>query len=223
MLKDAQPLQTTNLSDQIAVELRRRILAGEFRPGDKLSEGAIAKAFGVSRAPVREALRVLVSEGLADQEVRKGVRVPSFDMDHFRELSELREALETMAARLAALNADGAALARLNDLLAQTSQVISESPDHMYPGDLDLHECIADASANAVIAVELKATNTRLQLVRLLSGMSQERASQAYEEHAEIVRSIASGDPDRAEAAMRTHLHRAFAHASAVLIEADAQ
>ena len=211
-----------NLSDQISGELRGRILGGAYRQGDKLSEAAIAEAFGVSRAPVREALRLLVAEGLAVQQARKGVRVPSFEAGLFRELSELREALETMAARLAATRASRDALARLDDLLAQTSEVISRSPDHRYPGDLDFHAGVAEAAANPVLAEKIKETNSRLHLVRQLSGMSEKRASDAYEEHAEIVRAIAACDPDRAETAMRTHLQRAFEHASGVLADTEA-
>lgn len=216
-----QLLQTANLSEQISGELRTRILAGALRPGDKLSEAAIADAFGVSRAPVREALRTLVAEGLAVQQARKGVSVPRFDPDLFRDLSELREALETMAARLAAIRAGDDTLATLHGLLAQTSQVISQAPDHRYPGHLDLHACIATAAGNAPLAEKVKETNVRLQLARQLSGMSEKRASTAYEEHAEIVGAIAAHDPDRAEAAMRRHLEHAYDHASGLVAGND--
>jgi DNA-binding GntR family transcriptional regulator len=213
----APTLDDRNLSDQIYGHLRGRILAGRFRPGDRLSEVAIAEEFGVSRAPVREALRQLASHGLAEKRARKGVYVPSFHADAYQHLSELREGLETMAARLAAERATSDSIAALGRLLTQTSNLIEEPDGAPYPAHLDIHALIAEASGNPVLIEKIRETNTRLELVRLLSGMSQGRAARAYDEHRAIVRAIEAGDPDAAAKAMRDHLRHAFEHAGDVL------
>jgi DNA-binding GntR family transcriptional regulator len=211
------PLDTRNLSDQIYAYLREEILSGAFRPGDRLSETSVAERLGVSRAPVREALRQLANDGLADQRARKGVYVPSFDADTFHHLTELREGLETMAARLAALRATEAEVAELNELISQTKDVIESEDGGQYPAHLDLHRHVARLAKNPVLSEQIRAAHTRLQLARLLSGRSEDRAARAYAEHVEIVRAIEARDPDRAEAAMRNHLQRAVDHSGRVL------
>jgi DNA-binding GntR family transcriptional regulator len=210
------PLDRRSLSDEIYAQLRTRILTGSYQPGEKLLEPGIADAFGVSRGPVREALRMLVAEGLARQEPRKGVRVPWFDADLWRELSELREALESAAARLAALRGTDEAIANISWLLSRAGDVINSTEGRGYPNEFDLHAAIAQAAGNTSLAEKIQETSTRLHLARLLSGMSHERVSPAYEEHLEIVRAIEARDPDRAEKAMRAHLQRAFEHMRAM-------
>ena len=213
-------LDGRSLSDQIYAHLRERILAGGFQPGDRLSEVSIAEEFEVSRAPVREALRLLASHGLAEQRARKGVYVPSFDAESFLHLSELREGLETMAVRLAALRASDEEIFRIDQLLVRTGK---ELDGGAYPSDLDFHAYISEASGNPELAEKIREINTRLHLVRLLSGMSDGRAARAYAEHAKIAKAIRSRDPDRAEAAMRNHLQRALGHARGVLELSRAQ
>lgn len=217
MAIDTSQLNYGNLSDQIHAELRRRILTGAFEPGEKLSEPSIAATYGVSRGPVREALRRLVSEGLVVQEPRKGVQVPSFDLEMFQNLSELRQALETASARLAAIRATDETIAGLKRLLSETHDIITHGSSPGYPGEFDVHAAISLASNNPVLIAKIQETDRRLQLARLVSGMSDRRVAPAYEEHVDIVDAIAAHNPDRAEAAMRSHLQRAFAHGSELL------
>jgi DNA-binding GntR family transcriptional regulator len=210
-------LNASSLSEQIASHLQQRIFAGAYGPGDRLSEVAVADLFGVSRGPAREALRQLADRGLVVQEPRKSAYVPTVDVDEFRYLSEVREALETTAAGLAALRATEADVERLRDVLAETGGLIDGPAGGPYPSQLDIHGGIAAAAHNPVLAGEIDQINTRLRLVRVLSGRSHVRAAAALAEHGEIVAAVARGDSEDAARLMSAHLRTASRHSAAVL------
>ena len=105
-------------SEQVASDLRRRILSGEITPGTRIRQEEVAERFGVSRLPVREALRMLAAEGLTELESNKSARVPVLDMEQIVLLYKMRERLEPLALTTSSPSLDDAQLERLMEIQA---------------------------------------------------------------------------------------------------------
>src|SRR6056297_1193883 len=138
----------TSLASEAFERVVQSITSGEFEPGQKISEAELARRLGISRGPVREALQRLEGR-LVSREPRIGVRVIQFGPDELRQLFYLREALEGMAARLAAQFAPDELVAELEGLLLRHSSDIAFSGQSVYrqeSSDEDFHFAIARAS-----------------------------------------------------------------------------
>ena len=185
------------LRDQVADRIRRSILAGRLRPGARLVEDSLARDFGVSRNPVREALRALAAEGLVRVTARRGAAVMAFDAGTAAEMVEVRAALEGLNARLAARRRDPALLKRLAEILRRGS-------DAARAGELgqltrlngDFHDALAAAGANQVLRDLMRSLRERTGSV--FAPLSGGRAIRTWAEHAAILRAVISGDDDLA-------------------------
>lgn len=202
--------------------LRAEILDGDLAPGLPLAEVEIAQRFGTSRTPVREALGLLVADGLAEQSSGRGTAVTPVSTDDLLPLFEVREALEVQAARLAARRRHAGAFA---ELAAELDGVTIRLQDgHDSPAYFDLvermDEMIDRAADNRWLDSTLAAVRTQLIRIRRLSAHDPSRLAAAAREHASIARAISSGSEQLAEAAVRLHLHQAL---QAALDKSDAQ
>jgi DNA-binding GntR family transcriptional regulator len=189
--------------------LRRAIVSGELLPGERLLEEELSARLGVGRAAVRTAFTRLEHDGLVVREPNRGATVRRVSEREAVEILEARAALEGLAARHAAGNADEDAIEELRAILAEMLRK-REASDFMGVSNANarLHGRILELSNHAT-ARRLSQTLTS-QLVRfqyrtvLLPG----RAQRSYAEHTEIVEAIAAHDAEGAEAAMRSHLSR---------------
>jgi DNA-binding GntR family transcriptional regulator len=197
--------------------IRDLIVDGTFAPGDRLNEVDLSETFGISRAPVREALQRLASEGLVDLIPNRGAFVRQFTGDELRDLYEVRNTLEVAAAELAAARATGGDLAALFALLDETQDALAGADAGAYPPNLDFHRLVLEASGNSYLVKCGREVQVAVNLARARSGGAPGRAGEALDEHREIAQAIADGDGDRASAAMRRHLNHSFERASDVL------
>ncbi|SDT49133.1 GntR family transcriptional regulator [Jiangella sp. DSM 45060] len=199
----------TRKFEAIRQELRTRILDGRYEPGQPIPERVIAEELAVSRVPVREALRQLERDGLVSIVAQRGAQVRQFSAANMQNLYQAREALEGMAARLAAERADETLLAPfVTQFEGLIDGSITMSPDEESALGNDFHDAIARGSRNATV-IELMATiHDRVRLCRRLTygHASPAWARRAAEEHLAIAAAIGRGDPDGAEHAMRTHV-----------------
>lgn len=205
-----EPIRLNSLASEVFDRVVEAITSGEFEPGEKLSESNLARELGISRGPIREALQRL--EGKLVQRVpRVGVRVIEFGADELRQLFYLREAMEGMAARLAAENVSDDWLAEVEGMLGRHGQSIRDS--HAYrqkSTDEDFHFAIARASGCANIErLLLSEVYYQLRIHRLKSSTRPGRAEEALAEHRAIFDRLRARDPDGAEAAMRAHIRSA--------------
>src|SRR6202166_4788519 len=115
----------SSLHDQVVTELRQAILSGQLKPGERLVEGKLADELGVSRNPVREAIRVLASEGLVDVAARRGASVAVMSDQEARETIEVRALLEGQNARLAARRHDKELIKRIESVLKKGSAAVA--------------------------------------------------------------------------------------------------
>jgi DNA-binding GntR family transcriptional regulator len=213
---DIQPVEARSLVDVIATQIEQAIFSGTLEPGAKISELGLARQLGVSRGPLREALRRLEGRKLIERKTNFGARVAKLSVDDLEDLLVVREALEGMAARLAAASMTDEDVARLEQLIAQHGEQESVRTGTGYLQELpdfDFHFFIIRAARNErlenLLCGELY---DLLRAYRYKSSTLDGRARNAFEEHKEIVSALVARDPDAAEAAMRHHLATARTH-----------
>jgi DNA-binding GntR family transcriptional regulator len=206
-----------SLVDEITRELEVAIMEGRLEPGERISEQGLAATMGVSRGPLREAIRRLEGRRLLERKMNKGVRVAALSVTRLDNLLHVREALEGMAARLAAERLSDAEIADLEAMIEDHARHI-ESQDsggyYQQSGDFDFHFRIAKGSGNdMLISMVCGDLYDLLRVYRYKSSTMQGRAQKALEEHRAIVAALRSRDPDAAERSMREHITRGRTYA----------
>jgi DNA-binding GntR family transcriptional regulator len=199
-------------AEQAYRQIRDQILTGQLPSGQWLREGDLADALGVSRTPVREALRRLTAEGLAQHEPNRGVRVQSWTLDDLDEMYTLRSLLEPFGARLAAARGqvDVDALEELADAMDRWAG--SDHPDLEVMTSLNnqFHTMILRGSGHRRLQ-EMVSTIVQVPLVlRTFSHYSQRALKRSLAHHHEIVEALRASDPDWAESVMRSHVRAAW-------------
>ncbi|MFE0523997.1 GntR family transcriptional regulator [Streptomyces sp. NPDC001260] len=189
--------------ERVLASLRQEIIAGRLLPGDRLVERELADRYGVSRVPVREAIRALVAEGFVHFETPRRTVVRRLTPNDVRELFELREALEVYAAGLAASNATPEDLAEVEELLERAAAA-TEAGDAELITDINsrLHDRIVAMAGNSLLTAALEPVAGRLRWMTRRN----EEWPQLLVEHRELYEAIASGDPERARTHALTHV-----------------
>jgi len=207
------PFEQTTIADRICEELKTAIIRGEIAQGSKLNEPMLAARYGISRGPLREALRRLEGLGLVDHVPHVGARVVRLTREELLEIYYIREALEGMAARLAAELMTEAEIQDLFDLLEQHAEQIKADEGCAYfqqEGNLDFHFRIVRASRNPKLIQILQGDlYHRVRMYRYQSSQQAARAEKALREHRRIVEAIAEHDGELAELLVRRHIQGA--------------
>lgn len=198
-------------SDRAYSSLRDEILEWQLAPGTVLGEVEQAARLGVSRTPLREALARLTADGLVEALPGRGVVVAAASADSALELFEVRVALETQAAALAAQRRDPAVFEQLRDEFAGASALISDR--HAYYDLVARFDDAVDAAANNTYLVStLRSLRTHLARLRRVAHDNPDRLAAAASEHLLIVDAILAGDAELARSATTVHLHRSLAN-----------
>ncbi|MEP9396091.1 FadR/GntR family transcriptional regulator [Mesorhizobium sp. KR2-14] len=219
-----QPVTRTNLADSAAESLRGEIASGRWVVGERIpNEAALSDMLAVSRGTVREAVRALVSRGLLETRQGSGTYVrsavdPAGTLKRLRRTGlrdqwEVRAALDVEAARLAALRHMPEDIARMRRLLAERGAVAEGGREAFIRRDIAFHKAVVAASGNRAM-VEIYEFFTAAIMELIDSTIAGELPEPDAEAHASIIDGIASGDPQRAEAAVR-------AFVAPVLLELD--
>lgn len=197
------------LRDQVREELRDRIGDGRLAPGQHLIETALAEEFGVSRIPVREALRGLEREGLVTTVPRRGVVVSELTRADIVHLFEVRSALEVLAFRLAAEHATDDDMEHLRAVLADTQDAIDRNDRlETVRGNMQFHDSVMRISGNPFLASALEPLLGR---IRWLIGHGHE-PQRDISEHRALAEAIGAHDPDGAAALAAAHLLASRTH-----------
>jgi len=206
---DGAPDRLTH-ADRVFQQLRDAILSGVLLPGAKISEPELARRFGISRGPLREAIRRLQERRLVTRLPRLGARVTRLSAEALSEIFMVREALEAMAAREAAKRITEDEIAHLRSLLtaheAEFERPEGERLPHA-PADEDLHFCIVRCSRNQTLIDLL--CGEYYQLIRLHRAQQKTilgRSRRGFIEHCRIVDALADHDAELAELLMRRHV-----------------
>ncbi|MBT1451830.1 GntR family transcriptional regulator [Glaciecola sp. XM2] len=195
-------------SDKTFIALRADVVEGVIKAGAKLSEAELSTNYGVSRAVVREAINRLENASLVERKANVGAKVVTLTLDGLIQLYQVREALEGMAARLAAQNMSDDEIEELQSLLNNhAKQVKNGESYYQEAGDVDFHYRIVLGSHNQQLISML--TNNIYHLVRMYRvqlGMAGPRVTTAFAEHTNIVQAISHRDAELAELLMRRHI-----------------
>lgn len=220
------PIRAQSLVDVVTQRLEEAIMSGEYPPGTRLSEHGLATALGVSRGPLREAIRRLEGRKILQRTPNIGVHVAALSLGDLANLLVVREALEGMACGLAATNLSDEALTALDHLLEEhgaQDSVRAGTGYYQESRDFDFHFRIVEASANPQLIQMLSGDlYDLLRVYRYKSSTLDGRAAKAYQEHLDIVAALKTRDPVRAEEAMRTHIRNARLHLEARMSQTPA-
>jgi len=207
------PETERTLSDRVFHRLQDDIVRGALPPGSKLGEAELATRYGVSRGPLREAIRRLESRKLLEHVPHVGTRVIALSLPDLVEIYRVREALEGLAARLAAENMTSDEVTALYALLAQHAEQQDLQEDVAYfqhEGDLDFHYRIIQGSHNRkLVDMLIGELYYRVRMYRYQFSAAPSRPRKALEEHRRIVEAVESRDAEVAEMLMRRHISRA--------------
>jgi DNA-binding GntR family transcriptional regulator len=188
--------------------LRDAILSGRFKPGERLVEERLAQEWGVSRNPVREAIRVLASEGLIEVAARRGASVVKMSDQEARETIELRALLEGHNARLAARRQDKETIKRIEKVLNKGTLAVANGQfDQLTDLNQQFHQELAAAGQNTVLGEVLKKLRERTAM--LFSPTDPAYQARNWDEHAGILRAIIAGDERGAATLAAEHVMHA--------------
>lgn len=196
------------LTKLVVNSIRERIVSGDLKPGERLVEAHLSEELGVSRMPVREALRELAAEGVVSIEPRRGATVATYTPEQIQELVEVRATLEALNAKLAAKRHDPAQIKRLEQILAAGSR-ITEKTDlaQLHEDNNEFHEALAQVAANSTLREMVRSLRERTAVI--FAPHSRKRAKQNWEEHAAILRAVVAGDADLAGLLAARHVYNA--------------
>jgi DNA-binding GntR family transcriptional regulator len=200
-------LSTRPLYEEVADQLRNRIFSHELAPGAWIDEQSLAKEFGISRTPMREAIKVLAAEGLITMKLRRGAYVTEVNRGDLEQIFTVLSLLEGEAAKEAATKAKESDLNALDDLHLRLEKAAADrNLDLFFEINVRFHERIISIAANPWMTSVIDDLRKVLKLQRRDSLSRSGRLQQSLSEHREILKALLKRDPIAAEEAMRTHL-----------------
>jgi DNA-binding GntR family transcriptional regulator len=196
-----------NLNRGIYASLSERVLELQYPPGHRLTEEALCAEFGVSRSPVREALGMLVENGLVDKKARQGYTVRRLDLREIEELYDVRLVLEVaVLERVCAKGMDTADLERLEQFWRELYERLPAMAEHLADSDEAFHATLAHAAGNGVLEQLLRFVDRRIHFVRLVDITSPERLRVTCLDHLAILAAIRERNVARGLEALRRNI-----------------
>ncbi|WP_438979082.1 GntR family transcriptional regulator [Polynucleobacter sp.] len=197
------------LYEDVAERLREQIFAHELAPGSWLDEQSLAIAFGISRTPMREAIKVLASEGLVTTKMNKGAYVTEVDRRDLEQIFTVLSLLEGQAAKETAIKASEAQLTQLDNLHHRLEKAAADrDTEQFFEINVKFHDLIQEIAGNKWMNGVIEDLRKVLKLQRRDSLSRSGRLLSSLVEHREILQAILKRDPLGAEMAMRKHLTR---------------
>lgn len=204
---ESQAIQRRSLHDELTELLRGMITGGELAPGEKIPEQRLCERFGVSRTPLREALKVLASEGIVTLRPNRGAVVSALTLEDLDEVFPVMGALEALSGEIACRH--------ITDEEVAAIQSIHETMvGHWRAGELQpyfrlnqqIHEAILEATRNETLKSLYRSLAGRLLTARYIANMSAERWAEAVAEHEAILQCLSNRDGDKLADILKRHL-----------------
>ncbi len=203
---------TTSLADQVFEKLENDIIHGVYSRGEVLTELKLVEILGVSRTPIREALRRLEQERLIE-DTGKGSVVLGITADDLLDIMNIREKIEGLAAYYACINMTPEGLKELEHIMdLQDFYFTKWDVEHLRQADDMFHDAICELSQRAVIRDTLVPLHRKTRRYRKTSIQNKDRATVSLEEHRAILNALQEGDPEKAKTVMNTHIENAKKH-----------
>lgn len=218
MTQDAAPFTRPLTAQEAALaQLRKEIVSGELGPGSPIRQEAIAERFGVSRVPVREALKILEGEGQVLYRPHKGYLVAQLDFSEVQEIYYIRRLLEEEALRLAVPRLTDDDVESLADLAAQLEQTSSADIERMASLNRRFHFGFFEPSGMPRLVKQIRLLWDSSDAYRAIYYMDQARHTTVHEEHRELVEAARDRDLDRIIEVFAIHRQNALDHLETVL------
>lgn len=197
------------LRDIVFSALREGILSGELKPGERLMEVQLAEEMGVSRTPVREAIRKLELEGLVVMIPRKGAYVAGLTLKDVADVFEIRGSLEGLAAALASERITDDEIENLGNILKQLSTAVeAKDLETTIKKDAEFHQILFSATRNERLAQMVNNLKEHIDRFRIQSFTNPARMKSVLDEHQKIVDAIKKRDADSAEKLAKDHIYK---------------
>ena len=206
--EDAAPIARKGLHEEVAARLRDMIVEGVLEPGARVPERELCLRLGISRTPLREALKMLASEGLVDLQHHRGAMVSSLTAAALDDLFQVMGALEALAGK--------AACERASDVAVDEIRALHERMlEHHARGELSdyfrlnqrIHESIVAAAGNPMLSQLYRGLSVRIRRARYMANLSKPRWDQAVAEHQQILEALTARDSARLGRLLEEHLH----------------
>lgn len=196
-----------NLSEPVYEHLVEMILTLKLKPGEKVPEAKIAKQFGISRTPIREALRKLSNDGLINIYPNRFAEVVTYDDEYIRHIGELRIAIDQMAIKLAIHYGSNADFMKLTQFADECSQAAKEeNQPKRIKADIDFHMELARISRNQLIQKLQKELNLQIEFILACKYINVDDAFMKSKAHYEIIDALIERDEERAVKIAVSHL-----------------
>src|SRR5690606_7641118 len=200
-------VERQRLHDAVVSHLQALIIEGVLKPGTKLNEREVCERLGISRTPLREAMKVLASEGLIDIIPNRGAFVSKMNDTEIWETFEMMSGLEALSGELAAERISPAELAEIKQL--HEAMIVCRA-QHDLPGyysrNQTIHNKISEAARNSVLRQTYLSVNRRLQALRFKSNFKEAKWDRAIQEHEEMIQALEARDGKRLATILRQHL-----------------
>ena len=208
------------LSKKVYRILKKEIIKGSLKPGSKVLEGRIAEQIGISRTPVREAIRELAAEGFVTLSPNQGVVVRSVSAENIREVLQIHSVLEGLAARLSCEVIDEENLKELENYVNKMEKLTNKKDPLAYSEvDLKFHELIVNNCGNKRLIQMRKNISDQAQRYRISSLRTRGRLKESLKEHQKILEAFKTKDPKKADVISQKHIQNALKNILAKVIE----
>lgn len=196
------------LYDEVVQRLRQMIFEGELAPGSRVPERVLCEQFGISRTPLREALRALAAEGLIELAPHRGATVSKLSAAELDHMFEVMEALEALAGELACLRITDSGIAHVRRLHEEMVRHYEQRnrPEY-FRCNQRIHEALVEAAGNPMLSRVYAGLGDRIRRARYMANLSEERWREAVEEHEAILEALIARDADRIGPLLKSHLH----------------
>ncbi len=192
---------------QVAERLRVLIDSGELAPGTRLNEIELCNTMGVSRTPLREAIRSLATEGLIELQPNRGAIVSIVSQEDVTEILPIMASLEGLGGRLAAMHMDQSKIAQVRKIHDQMiAHYKNNEVAEYFETNRLIHELITEGSGNQTLVDTINSLSAKVRRARFSAQMTQESWAKAVSEHEEMIAALEAQDPDRLEAILVQHV-----------------
>lgn len=201
------PIRRRSLHEELIVMIRELIVGGQMPPGSKVPEMELCDRYGVSRTPLREALKILATEGLVVLEANRGARVTQITREDLDEVFPVMGALEALAGELACRNITDDEIARVRHLHDEmVGHFRNTRLKEYFAVNEMIHEAILNGARNATLSAQYRSLATRVRRARFIANMTDARWAQATAEHDIIIESLEARDAEGLSGILKQHL-----------------
>lgn len=208
----SESIKRPTLHQELVERLRNLIVEDALKPGEKVPEKDLCESFGVSRTPLREALKVLGSEGLVVLQANRGARVAEVTREEIENTFPVIAMLEQLTGELACRNLSEAEIDRIEKRhTAMVNAFKARDRKTYFQANQDIHNALIEGARNEILEAHHRMLGVRIRRARFMVNLSDERWAQAIEEHEQMMEKLRSRDAEGLGQVMKTHMMNKFA------------